>query len=162
MSNFSTDLILASYVIYNFLRIPQPCIKDLLIESGWIWAFFAICLQLQKNFFLPRTPLPARMSRTTFMWDGTVYWNLLCSLTGGGGGSQPKSSGCLQQRVAGQRQVLRIDCLPILNKPLPILPEITRTMIRDVQIETTTTHMHYPYPNFWNVQWAKEHLWEWS
>ena len=32
-------------------------------------------------------------------------------------------------RITGQRQVLRIDCLPILNKPLPILPKNRRTII---------------------------------
>ena len=31
-------------------------------------------------------------------------------------------------RITGQRQVLRIDCLPIL-KPLPILPKNRRTII---------------------------------
>ena len=35
-----------------------------------------------------------------------------------------------------------------------------RTVIRDVQIETTSNHMHYR--NFWNVQRAKEQPGEWS
>ena len=70
----------------------------------------------------------------------------------------PMAQGPPKSRVfskIGQRQVLRIDCLPILNKPLPILPKNRRTIIRDVQIETASNHMHYR--NFWNVQRAKEH-----
>ena len=55
--------------------------------------------------------------------------------------------------VAGQCQVSQIDCLPILNKPLQILPW-------DVEIETTSNPMHRH--NFRNVEWAKEHHGEWS
>ena len=49
---------------------------------------------------------------------------------------------------------------PILNKPLQILAKNRRTIIRDVQIETTSNHMHYC--DFWNFQRAKEHPGEWS
>ena len=50
--------------------------------------------------------------------DGTVYWNLVCFFRGGGGGPAQKF-GLFVTAGAGQRQVLRTDCLPILNKPHP-------------------------------------------
>jgi len=57
------------------------------------------------------------------------YIEICYADSGGRGGSHPRSSGFLQQRVAGQRQVLRIDCVRILNKPLPMLPKNRRTII---------------------------------
>ena len=75
----------------KYMPIPQPCKKDLLIESGPELSLPYAFSYNKKTFFWPRTPLPARMSRTTFLWDGTVYWNLLCLLTGGGGGVPKKN-----------------------------------------------------------------------
>ena len=75
----------------------------------------------KKPSFLPRTPLPPlEWAIQLFMWDGTVRWNLLCLFRVTGGRLSPKFC---SRALAGQGQILRIDCLPILNRPLPILPK---------------------------------------
>ena len=97
---------------------PQSCVEALRIESGLslLYAF-----RYKKPGFLPRTPLPPpEWAVQLFMWDGTVCWNLLCLFRGTAGRSSP---GFLYQGVAGQGQILLIDCLPKLNRPLPILPK---------------------------------------
>ena len=66
----------------------KSCIEALLIESGFSLPY---AFRYKMPRFLPRTPLPPEWAVQLFMWDGTVYWNLLCLFRGGG--SQPKSSG---------------------------------------------------------------------
>ena len=96
------------------------------MATGIFFDFVAMPSVPKTRAFLPRTPLFPGMSRTTFY----AY------------------------SVVARGGVLRIDCLPIFNKPLPILPKNRGTMIRDVQIETTTNPMLYRY--FGNAQGAKE------
>ena len=94
------------------------------------------------------------MSRTTFFLRWHRILKSVMLIRGGGGPSQKVRAFC-NSGWPDMRQSLPIDCLPILNKPLPILPRNERTTLRDVQIWTTTNPMHCC--SFWHVQWAKEH-----
>ena len=53
----------------------MSCIEALLIEPGFS---LPSAFRYKKLGFLPRTPLPAEWAAQLSMWDGTVYWNLLC------------------------------------------------------------------------------------
>ena len=71
---------------------------------------------------------PRPMTRTTFY----VRWHRMLKsvmlIRGGGGGPSPKVRAFCSSRWPNMRQRLRIDCLPTLNKPLPIRNRRTRTV----------------------------------
>ena len=75
------------------------------------------CFRYKKPGFLPRTPLPPEWAIQLFVWDGTVYWNLLCLFEGGAGGPSPKVRAFCNSGWPDMWQSLPMDCLPILNKP---------------------------------------------
>ena len=65
------------------MHTPQPCVEALLIESGLSLPY---AFPYKKPGFLPRTPLPPPMSRTTFY----VRWHrILKSVNSGGAAGVP-------------------------------------------------------------------------
>ena len=133
---------------------PQSCVEALLIESGLSLPY---AVRYKKPGFLPRTPLPPRMSRTTFY----VRWHHILKsvmLIQGGRGVPAQKFGLFV--TAGGRTAASFADRLLAHTQQAFGPKNRRTVIRDAQIETTTNPMHYR--NFWNVQWAKEHAGEWS
>ena len=99
------------------------------------------CFRYKKPGFLPRTPLPPEWAIQLFVWDGTVYRNLLCLFEGGAGGPSPKVRAFCNSGWPDMWQSLPMDCLPILNKPHKYSPPKKKTTIRDAQIQTATNPM---------------------
>ena len=100
-------------MIWYWDHMSHPGFLNLTLESYvmhrglayWTWVFFAICLPLQKAGFFASDPLtPAEWAAQLSMWDGTVYWNLLCLW----GGSQPCRE---RQPLWNSHDGLNLTCL---------------------------------------------------
>ena len=133
------------------MPIPQSCIEALLIEFGLSLPY---AFRYKKPGFLPRSPLsPREWAAQLFVWNCTVYWNLLCLLClFRRAGPSPKVRAFSNSGWPDSDKSCGSIACPYSTILCPYSQKNRRTIIRDVQIETTSNHMHYR--NFGNVHFA--------
>ena len=130
------------------MPIPQSCVEALLIESGLSLPY---AFHYKMPGRLPGTPFPAEWAIQLFMLMAP-YIEICCAYSGG---RLPIQKFGLFVTAGGRTVASLADRLLAHTQQASAHTPKNRTIIRDVQIETTTNPLHYPKLN---VHGAKAHL----